>query len=73
MDTWYLWGFFSDHGHLIITRGRTQYEAEIWAAHNAKCDVRGLPFLPINAASAYGLNHPFDWMNTPPQWTGWVA
>ena len=66
-----LWGFVSNEESLmIITRGRTHEEAWIWASFSfkQKDKVYLATKLPIKAAKMYNINHPFDWLHTPPLW-----
>lgn len=69
MDKFYLWGFLSmEEGLFVITRGRERSEAHRWAEQNCGSDVAPVSFLPLNAAKAYTISHPFDWLHTAPLW-----
>ena len=65
---WLLWQFETGEG-LVVTRGRTQAEAEHYLIAIAKhTDVKAMDTTWIDAAWMYSTNHPFNWLDSPPRW-----
>jgi hypothetical protein len=61
---------FSNGKQVVITRGDS---CDVALHHAASAFSRGetvcpLDYVPIDAASMYSENHPFDWLNTSPRY-----
>jgi len=69
MEEYLLWAFQAD-SCIIITRGRTEDEAKAYAMKNAppREEMVLIPFNSVGAAVWYNMNHPFDWLHTPPHY-----